>query len=113
MLPELTKTPRVYLGDEVYAEHDGFHFVLMTTDGIADTNTVYLGPQVMQNFLDFADKIKDRQLRLNLLAQSIDSYYGQDPQYDKKDQYCQGTLLKLNGANCYHDLQANKENSNV
>ena len=39
-------TAKVYLGDAVYAAHDGYHIVLTTEDGIRTTNTVYLEPPV-------------------------------------------------------------------
>lgn len=34
--------PRRYLGDGVYVEHDGYSVVLVTHDGVEDTNTVIL-----------------------------------------------------------------------
>lgn len=37
-----------YLGDAVYATFDGYHVVLTTSDGIAETNKIYLEPAVIE-----------------------------------------------------------------
>ncbi len=39
--------PKVYLGDAVYAEYDGYHLKLTTEDGFSSTNTIYLEPEVL------------------------------------------------------------------
>lgn len=44
---------KVYLGDGVYAQNDGFGIVLTTEDGIRVTNEIYLEPQVYQKLLDY------------------------------------------------------------
>lgn len=36
-----------YLGDGVYARYDGWHVRLWTSDGIQETNVVYLDPHVL------------------------------------------------------------------
>lgn len=38
-----------YLGDGVYVEFDGFGITLTTSNGIVDTNTIYLEPEVWEN----------------------------------------------------------------
>ena len=38
---------KVYLGDGVYADFDGYHIVLTTEDGIETTNTIYLEAAVL------------------------------------------------------------------
>lgn len=38
---------KTYLGDGVYAHHDGYHVVLTTENGIETTNTIALEPEVL------------------------------------------------------------------
>lgn len=42
-----------YLGDAVYVEFNGYHVKLTTFDGIEDTNTIYLEPEVLDALLMF------------------------------------------------------------
>ena len=44
---------KVYLGDGVYADFDGFAVVLTTTAGIRNTNTVLLEPVVLKRFQEW------------------------------------------------------------
>ena len=39
---------RTYLGDGVYAWHDGFHYVVETSDGVSTTNQIFLEDYVIQ-----------------------------------------------------------------
>ena len=48
---------RAYLGDGVYARFDGHSVKLTTSDGRADTNQIYLDPQVVSNLLDFLHSV--------------------------------------------------------
>jgi hypothetical protein len=41
---------KTYLGDQVYADYDGFHVTLTTENGIQTTNIIYLEPAVLQAF---------------------------------------------------------------
>lgn len=41
------KMKKVYLGDGVYANYDGYMVVLTTENGISATNTIYLEPEVL------------------------------------------------------------------
>ena len=52
---------KVYLGDSVYAKHDGFGVVLTTENGLPDdpSNTIYLEPSVIASLIDFLYKTKD------------------------------------------------------
>lgn len=38
---------KVYLGDSVYADFDGYHIVLTTENGYGPSNTVYLDASVV------------------------------------------------------------------
>lgn len=38
---------KVYLGDSVYADHDGHSVVLTTENGFGPSNTIVLEPEVM------------------------------------------------------------------
>jgi len=40
---------KTYLGDSVYAEHDGFHLILTTENGLGVSNTIFLEPIVLKN----------------------------------------------------------------
>jgi hypothetical protein len=52
------KEPR-YLGDGVYIEFDGYQIKLTTSDGIHDTNTIYLEDQVLAAFLQYVKELKE------------------------------------------------------
>ena len=53
MPKEPNTNPKTYLGDAVYAEWDGFYLVLTTSDGISNTNTIYLDPGAYSNLISF------------------------------------------------------------
>lgn len=47
-----------YLGDSVYASHDGYHIILTTENGLPDdpSNTICLEPEVLdalQNYRNY------------------------------------------------------------
>jgi hypothetical protein len=48
----------VYLGDAVYADFDGYQVRLSTTNGIVETNEIYLEPKVLSNFLQYLEDLK-------------------------------------------------------
>jgi hypothetical protein len=50
-----TETKKVYLGDGLYADFDGYHFVLTTENGITTSNTIYLEPEILNNFLKYVE----------------------------------------------------------
>jgi hypothetical protein len=49
---------KVYLGDGVYADFDGFNLVLTTENGISVQNTIYLEPQVFNHLLLYVDRLR-------------------------------------------------------
>jgi hypothetical protein len=48
---------QVYLGDGVFAHHDGYHIVLTTSNGIIETNKIYLDPWVISGLIQYATKV--------------------------------------------------------
>lgn len=46
-----------YLGDAVYADFNGYHVILTTTDGISVTNRIYLEPSVVAAFDRYIKKL--------------------------------------------------------
>ncbi len=46
---------KTYLGDGLYCEFDGYHFVLYTQEG----NKVFLDSQCLGNFNDFVKRVQD------------------------------------------------------
>jgi len=49
---------RLYLGDAVYATHDGYHIVLTTEDGMRATNTIYLEPAVWAALKHYVERLE-------------------------------------------------------
>jgi len=62
MSPEERKN-HCYLGDGVYGEWDGFHFILRTGDHRDDKcdNKIYLEESVLINFLEWTQKIVSKE----------------------------------------------------
>lgn len=52
-LTETEKKNNFYLGDGLYATHDGYQYALYT-----DTNTVYLDEQVTEAFLYYIQRLQ-------------------------------------------------------
>lgn len=50
---------KVYLGDGVYVEVESGMIKLTTENGIEDTNTIYLEPEVLTKFLQYIDSLKE------------------------------------------------------
>lgn len=44
---------KTYLGDAIYAEYDGHFVTLTTSDGMFDTNTIHLDPEVQTALAQF------------------------------------------------------------
>lgn len=49
-----------YLGDGVYAEHDGFGIVLTTEDGYRTINRIVLEPEVYAALLQWVKQLSKR-----------------------------------------------------
>ncbi len=48
-----------YIGDAVYVEHDSYHVVLTTSNGMRDTNRICLEPSVLTAFIQWTDELKE------------------------------------------------------
>jgi len=49
---------KLYLGDSVYADFDGYGITLTTNNGLGATNKIYMEPFVLKALNDFIDYIK-------------------------------------------------------
>lgn len=54
----MTEIKKVYLGDAVYADFDGYHIILTTENGIRADNRICLEPDVMQALQIYAETIR-------------------------------------------------------
>ena len=50
---------KIYLGDSVYLDFDGYMFVLTTENGMGASNTIYMEPSVFNALTICAAKVKD------------------------------------------------------
>jgi hypothetical protein len=48
-----------YLGDAVYADFDGYHIVLTTSDGLRDTNRICLEPSVYDALVRYKARLRE------------------------------------------------------
>lgn len=46
-----------YIGDSVYADFDGYAFVLTTENGMGPSNTIVLEPQIMEALKEYVQHI--------------------------------------------------------
>jgi hypothetical protein len=47
-----------YLGDGCFADHDGYQLVLTTSNGIEDTNTIALEPEVWRALVRYVAELE-------------------------------------------------------
>jgi hypothetical protein len=52
---------KTYLGDGVYAQHDGYQVWLTTEDGYRTTNAIALDDSTLGMFLRYIDKLRSRE----------------------------------------------------
>lgn len=50
-----------YLGDSVYAEHDGYAVVLTTDNGYGASNTIVMEPEVVSALNNYIKRITDEE----------------------------------------------------
>jgi hypothetical protein len=48
---------KVYLGDSVYADFDGYHVVLTTENGMGASNTIYMEPPVLTALYAYVESL--------------------------------------------------------
>ena len=58
MSTNLKPDQKIYLGDAVYANYDGYHVVLTTENGISTTNKIFLEPPVYQALIKYVEHLK-------------------------------------------------------
>ncbi|MGH7849625.1 MAG: hypothetical protein ACREOP_04950 [Thermodesulfobacteriota bacterium] len=44
---------KIYIGDSVYADFDGFNLILTTENGYGPSNTIYLEPGLLRKIVDY------------------------------------------------------------
>ena len=49
---------KTYLGDSVYAEHDGYGLTLTTENGYGPSNTIYLEPEVYAALTRYVERLR-------------------------------------------------------
>ena len=49
---------KVYLGDGAYAEYDGFQMRIYTSNGVEETNEVFLGADELEALIEFIKAVK-------------------------------------------------------
>ena len=52
----MPKSNKEYLGDGVYADFDGYHIKLTASDGVYDTDKIYLDPTVIKKLIEYYEK---------------------------------------------------------
>ena len=65
---------KIYLGDAVYAEFDGYGVIMTTENGFYTENTIYLEPNVLNNLNKFymsqiQDDLKKRHMNSMRMAE--------------------------------------------
>ena len=51
---------KVYLGDSVYADFDGYYVVLTTENGGSPSNIIYLDPSALEGLRQYSEDIAKR-----------------------------------------------------
>lgn len=59
-VPAPVRPLKNYLGDAVYADFDGFAFVLTTEGGYRATNRIVLEPDVFRRLVDYVEQMRRR-----------------------------------------------------
>lgn len=53
----MLEVQKTYLGDSVYAYHDGFHLIVFTDNGLGIQNQIYMEKFVFASLIEYAQKI--------------------------------------------------------
>lgn len=51
---------KVYLGDSVYAQYDGYHILLTTENGLGASNEIFIEPNVLKALLNYNEIITEK-----------------------------------------------------
>lgn len=54
----MSKEIKIYLGDSVYADFNGYYIILTTDNGCGATNTIVLEPSVYDALIQFNERVK-------------------------------------------------------
>lgn len=49
-----------YIGDGCYAEWDGYAIILTTSNGLENTNTIVLDPEVFEGLVSFVKSAEEK-----------------------------------------------------
>lgn len=55
---------KLYLGDSVYAESDGFQVLLFTQNGHSIQNMIVLEPETLKMFLEFIENTYNLEIKM-------------------------------------------------
>ena len=67
-----------YIGDGAYVDYDGYSLVLTTSDGIRDTNTIVMEPEVYAALLEYVEDLKAKAAALKLECKGNEILEGVD-----------------------------------
>ena len=51
---------KVYLGDSVYVDTDGYGLTLTTENGYGPSNTIYLEPEVFDSLVKYVESLRNQ-----------------------------------------------------
>lgn len=54
------KMKKVYLGDSVYAEYDGYGIILTTENGYGASNRIFFEPEVLEMLEAYLNRLKSK-----------------------------------------------------
>ena len=66
------RNEKVYLGDGLYASHDGYQFWLRSENGIRVLNEVALEPQVLSSFIRFIEKATNSTIKVTPNSMAVE-----------------------------------------
>lgn len=61
----MSKIPKAYIGDSVYADNDGYHITLTTENGYGASNTIHMEDQVFLNLCRYIEQMWDIKISIS------------------------------------------------